>query len=89
MSYFLETQALYQILHVELIYNNYILKKQVRVSGVLKTSGFSTSVSLLQFNLTDFNEYYYKLGNVLAPEDKKTNDKYMLEEWFRWTGGVW
>lgn len=36
VSYFLETQALYQTLHVALNYNDYISKKPVQVSRVLK-----------------------------------------------------
>lgn len=74
VSYFLETQVLYQTLHVALNYNDYILKRPVPVSEVLQIGGFSTCLFLPQSNLTNMNEHYYMLGTVLAPGDKNINN---------------
>lgn len=71
MSYFLETQALYQTLHVAFNYNDYISKKPGLISRVLKIGDFSDSLSLPQFNATNISEHYYVPGTTLYPAHKK------------------
>ena len=66
MSYFLETQALYQTLHVAFNYNDYISKKPGLISRVLKIGDFSDSLSLPQFNATNISEHYYVPGTTLT-----------------------